>query len=90
MNCRLNQYITHCPVEWKKTKTKNDKLSFSKQVEEKPQQHITATQEGKSVIINETSSNTEAYPISSDGVNKPPLTFIVTLASFFCIYLRFN
>ena len=62
--------------EWKrKTKPKqreNEKISFSKQAEEKPQQQqIAATQEGKSVIINETSSNTDAYSISSDCVNHP-------------------
>ena len=62
----------HCPPEWKrKTKPKNEKISFSREVEEKPQQQIAATQEGNSVIINETSSNTEAYPIPSDGVNQP-------------------
>jgi hypothetical protein len=66
----------YCPPEWKrKTKPKqreNEKISFSKQVEEKPQQQqIAATQEGKSVIINETHSNTDAYSISSDGVNHP-------------------
>ncbi|MGB8938112.1 MAG: hypothetical protein WCC17_23725 [Candidatus Nitrosopolaris sp.] len=57
----------YCPGKWKKkTKPKNDKLSFSKQAEEKPQQQqIAATKDGKSVIINETSGNTEA----SDGVN---------------------
>ena len=33
----------HCPPEWKcKTKPKNEKTSFSKQVEEKPQQQIAA------------------------------------------------
>jgi hypothetical protein len=58
----------YCPDKWKKkTKPKNDKLSFSKQVKEKPQQQIAATQEGKSVIINETYRNTEAF----DGVKQP-------------------
>ena len=58
----------HCPPEWKrKTKPKNEKISFSKQAEEKPQQQIATMQGGKSVIINETSSNTE----SADGVNQP-------------------
>jgi hypothetical protein len=58
----------HCPPEWKrKTKPKNEKISFSKQAEEKPQQQISTMQGGKSVIINETSSNTE----SPDGVNQP-------------------
>lgn len=62
------------PPEWKrKTKQReNEKISFSKQAEEKPQQQqIASTQEGKSVIINETPSNTDAYSISSDGVNHP-------------------
>ncbi|MGC2572770.1 MAG: hypothetical protein WA364_14760 [Candidatus Nitrosopolaris sp.] len=57
----------YCPDRWKKrTKPKNDKLSFSKQVEEKPQQMMIAvTQEGKPVTMNDRSSNTEA----SDVVN---------------------
>ena len=58
----------HCPPEWKrKTKPKNEKISFSKQAEEKPQQQIATMQGGKSVIINETSSNRE----SPDAVNQP-------------------
>jgi hypothetical protein len=62
----------YCPDNWKKKKTKlkNDNLSFSKQVEEKPQQQIVVTREGKSVIVNETSGDTEAYPIPSEGVNE--------------------
>jgi hypothetical protein len=53
----------YCPPEWKrKTKPKNEKTSFSKQVEEKPQQQIAVTHAGKSVVMNETSSNTEKYP----------------------------
>jgi hypothetical protein len=57
----------YCPDKWKKkTKPKNDKLSFSKPSEQKPQQQITATLEGKSVIIKEPSSNTEAF----DDVNQ--------------------
>ncbi|MGB6527536.1 MAG: hypothetical protein WBF33_05455 [Candidatus Nitrosopolaris sp.] len=56
----------HCPPEWKhRTKPKNEKTSFSEQVEQKPQQQIAVTQEGKSGILNKTSGNTEA----SDGVN---------------------
>jgi hypothetical protein len=60
----------YCPDKWKKkTKPpKNDKLSFSKQVEEKPQQRIAATQGGKSVTINEPSSNADT--VSSDDVNR--------------------
>ena len=33
----------YCPDKWKKTKPKNDNLSFSKQVKEKSQQQIAAT-----------------------------------------------
>src|SRR5215813_10305367 len=61
----------YCPDKWKKkTKPKNDKLSFSKPIEkpqQKTQQQIAATQEGNSVIVNEPSSNTNA---SSDDVNQ--------------------
>ena len=52
----------HCPDKWKKnTKPKNDNLSFSKQAEDKPRQQVIVTEEGKSVIVNET---------SSDGINQ--------------------
>jgi hypothetical protein len=52
----------YCPNKWKKnTKSKNDNLSFSKQVEDKPRQQVVVTQEGKSIIVNET---------SSDGINQ--------------------
>ena len=44
--------------------------AFSKRLEGKPQQKIAATQKGKSVIINETPSNTETYPISPDCTNQ--------------------
>ncbi|MFY9871678.1 MAG: hypothetical protein WAK17_18345 [Candidatus Nitrosopolaris sp.] len=58
----------HSLHEWKrKTKPKqreNEKISFSKQVEKKPQQQIAATQEGKSVIINETADSTTEASIS--------------------------
>ena len=64
--CRNERY---CPDKWKKTKPKNDKLSFSKSEDGQP--GIAVTHMGKSVIMNETSSNTQAYPISSDGVNNP-------------------
>ena len=51
----------YCPDKWKKkTKPKNDNLSFSKQVEDKPQQQIAVTQEGKSEYLNKTSSNTHS------------------------------
>ena len=63
----------HCPQEWKrKTKPKqreNEKISFSKLDEEKPPQQIAAMQEGKSVTINEITSNTNA----SDGINQQQL-----------------
>jgi hypothetical protein len=50
----------YCPDKWKKkTKPKNDKLSFSKQVEKKAQQQIAATREGRTVIINEPPSGTD-------------------------------
>jgi hypothetical protein len=56
----------YCPDKWKKkTKPKNDKLSFSKQVEKKAQQQIAATQEGRIVIINEPPSGTD----TPEGVN---------------------
>ena len=61
----------HCPPEWKrKTKPKqreNEKISFSKGTEKPQQQQIAATQEGISVIINKTSSNTST---SSDNINQ--------------------
>ena len=59
----------YCHDKWKKkTKPKNDNLSFTRHVEEKPrQQQIATTQEGISVIINETSSNTNT---SSDDINQ--------------------
>jgi hypothetical protein len=57
----------HCPPEWKrKTKPKqreNEKISFSKL----QQQQIAATQEGKSVIVNEPCNNANT---SSEGVNQ--------------------
>jgi hypothetical protein len=61
----------YCPDKWKKkTKSKNDKLSFSR-TSEQPQQQIVVTREGRPVIVNETSGDTEAYPIPSEGVNEP-------------------
>jgi hypothetical protein len=62
----------HCPPEWKrKTKPKNEKISFSKQAEEKPQQlQIAPMQDGQSVIMNDTSSKTGGYVIPSEGVNE--------------------
>jgi hypothetical protein len=62
----------YCPNKWKKkTKSKkNDNLSFSdKQVKGKPQQQIAVTQDGTSVIMNDTSSDTEAHPIPSEGTS---------------------
>jgi hypothetical protein len=62
----------HCPSEWKrKTKPKqheNEKISFSKVEEKTQQQQIAVTQDGKSVIINETPSNTDT--VSSDAINR--------------------
>jgi hypothetical protein len=53
----------YCLDKWKKkTKPKNDKLSFSEQ--EKPQQPIVVAQESKSLTIDETASNT------SDSINQ--------------------
>lgn len=53
----------HCPTEWKrKTKPKqweNEKISFSKQLKEKPQQQIVATNQGKSVIYGEPAPSTQ-------------------------------
>jgi hypothetical protein len=53
----------HCPTEWKhKTKPKqreNEKISFSKQLKEKPQLKIVATNQGKSVIYGEPAPCTE-------------------------------
>ena len=61
----------HCPPEWKrKTKPKqreNEIFSFSKGEEKPQQQEIAASHEGKSVIINKTSSNTST---SSDNINQ--------------------
>ena len=53
----------HCPIEWKhKTKPKqpeNEKISFSKQLKENPQQQIVAANQGKSVIYGEPAPRTE-------------------------------
>jgi hypothetical protein len=46
----------HCPEEWKhKTKPtrKNEKISFSKQVEDKPQHKVVVMQAGKSATVTE-------------------------------------
>jgi hypothetical protein len=63
----------HCPQEWKrKTKPRqreNEKISFSKLDEKKPPQQVAAMQEGKSVTINEITSNAKA----SDGINQQQL-----------------
>jgi hypothetical protein len=57
----------YCPDKWKKkTKPKNDKLSFSKLVEEKPQQKIAVTQGGKSVDV------TERSTVNTDNYDKQP------------------
>jgi hypothetical protein len=53
----------HCPIEWKhKTKPKqreNEKISFSEVEEKTQQQQIAVTQDGKSVIMNQTPSNAD-------------------------------
>ncbi len=53
----------HCPIEWKhKTKPRqgeNEKISFSKELKEKSQQQIVATNQGKSVIYEEPAPSTE-------------------------------
>lgn len=53
----------HCPTEWKhKTKPKqreNEKISFSEVEEKTQQQQVAATQDGKSVIMNQTPNNTD-------------------------------
>jgi hypothetical protein len=67
----LYGYQRYCPDKRKKkAKPKNDKLSFSKGAEDRSHgKQIAATQQGKSVIINETSIDIETYHISSDGIN---------------------
>ncbi len=53
----------HCPIEWKhKTKPKqpeNEKISFSKQLKDNPQQQIVATNQGKSVTYGGPAPSTE-------------------------------
>jgi hypothetical protein len=50
----------YCPDKWKKkTKPKNDKLSFSKPIEQKPQQQIAAANQGESVSYDEPTPYTE-------------------------------
>ena len=55
-----------------KRKESTEDLAASVPLEqEKPKQQIAVTQDGNSVIMNDTSTNTEASPISSDGANEP-------------------
>jgi hypothetical protein len=65
----------YCPPEWKrKTKPKqreNEKISFSEQLKEKPQQQMVATNQGKSVIYGEPAPCTE-----TSQVDEPPLVGI--------------
>jgi len=65
----------HCPQEWKrKTKPKqreNERISFSKQLKEKPQQQMVATNQGKSVTYGEPAPCTE-----KSQVDEPPFVGI--------------
>ena len=65
----------YCPPEWKrKTKPKqreNEKISFSEQLKEKPQQQMVATNQGKSVTYGEPGRCTE-----KSQVDEPPLVGI--------------
>jgi hypothetical protein len=74
----------HCPTEWKrKTKPtrKNEKISFSKQVEDKPQHKVAVIQGGKSVTINETQegsggdvSSPQPEQVAETGIDISPGT----------------
>src|SRR5215469_6990269 len=65
----------YSPQEWKrKTKPKqheNEKISFSEQLKEKPQQQMVATNQGKSVTYGEPAPCTE-----TPQVDEPPLVSI--------------
>jgi hypothetical protein len=61
------QIVEVSTIPSNKESTNKLKQSFSKPSEQKPQQQIT----GKSDIMNDTSTKTEAQPISSGGVNQP-------------------
>jgi hypothetical protein len=66
------KWIEEClPSEYKRKYTKSEQSSLSEQAEDKPQPEIAMTNEGKSVIMNETSNNTETYHKGSDDVNQP-------------------
>jgi hypothetical protein len=75
----------HCPQEWKrKTKPKqreNEKISFSKQVEDEPQHKVAMMQGGKSVTIDETQegsggnvSSPQPEQVAETGVDISPRT----------------
>jgi hypothetical protein len=62
----------HCPPEWKlKTKPKNEKTSFSKQVEEKPQPKIAMTTEGKPVSYDEPTAYAETSTMDDSSFADP-------------------
>jgi hypothetical protein len=66
----------HCPPEWKhKTRQpkqrKNEKNSFPKQVEEKPQQQVAATKDGKSFTMNENIKQFNDQP-EENGIELTP------------------
>src|SRR5262249_38811309 len=74
----------HCPTEWKrKTKPtrKNEKNSFSKKVEDKPQRKVVVMQGGKSFTIDETQegsggnvSSPQSEQAADPGVDISPHT----------------
>ena len=65
------KWIEEClPSEYKRKYTKSEQSSLSEEAEDKPQPQIAVTHTGESVIMNETSSNTETYPNGSEGVNQ--------------------
>jgi hypothetical protein len=62
----------YCLDKWKtKTKPKNDNLSFSKQVEEKPQPKIAMTTEGKPVSYNEPTAYAETSTVEDSSFADP-------------------
>jgi len=62
----------HCPPEWKrKAKPKNEKTSFSKQVEEKPQPKIAMTTEGKPVSYNEPTAYAKTSTVEDSSFADP-------------------
>ena len=78
----------YCQGKWKKkTKPKNDKLSFSNHEDKLQQPQIAATQEGNSVIVNETSSNTNASSddkssVIANVILAPPSKLLVKVLGY--------